>query len=55
MALTHEHLVTCGTGKISARLPVDRTRIIPGPPPPAAALPDSAAAFRRALPQPRQV
>ncbi len=52
MAATREHLVTCGTGKMPARLPVDRTRIIPGPPPSATPLPDSAAAFRRALEHP---
>jgi hypothetical protein len=52
MALMEEHLVTCGTAKIRARLPADRTRIIPGPPPSATPLPDSAADFRRALEHP---
>jgi lactate racemase-like protein len=52
MATTQEYMVTCGNGKIPARLPLDRTRIIPGPPPSAAALPDAAAALRHALEHP---
>lgn len=52
MATTHEYVVTCGAGNIAAHLPVDRTRIIPGPPPSAAPLPDAAAAFRHALQHP---
>jgi nickel-dependent lactate racemase len=52
MAATQEHLVTCGAGQIPARLPVDRTRVIPAPPPTIAPLPDSAAALRRALEHP---
>ncbi len=52
MSKTQEYMVTCGTGKIAAHLPVDRTRIIPGPPPSAAPLPDARAAFRHALEQP---
>ena len=42
MTTMQEYMVTCGTGKIPARLPVDRTRIVPGPPPSAAPLPDAA-------------
>ena len=38
MAATREHLVTCGTGKTPAGLPLDRTRIIPPPPPSAGPL-----------------
>lgn len=52
MTTTPEYLLACGTGKISARLPGDRTRIVPGPPPSAAPLPDAAAAFRHALEHP---
>jgi hypothetical protein len=52
MTAMQEYMVTRGTGKIPARLPVDRTRIVPGPPPSAAPLPDAAAAFRRALQHP---
>lgn len=52
MAATQEHLVTCGTGKIPAWLPVDRTRIIPPPPLSVPARSDPAAAFRQALEHP---
>ena len=52
MAATQEHLVTCGAGQIPARLPVDRTRVIPAPPPTIAPLPDPAAALHRALEHP---
>jgi lactate racemase len=52
MADTQEFMVSCGTTKISVRLPSERVRIPPGPPPSAPALPDSAAAFRRALANP---
>jgi hypothetical protein len=52
MSQTQEYMVSCGTGKIPVHLPVDRTRLIPGPPPSAAALPDAAAAFRQALDNP---
>ncbi len=52
MTKTQEYMVTCGTGKIPAHLPVDRTRIIPGPPPAAAPMPDARAAFRHALEHP---
>ena len=52
MASTQEYLVSCGTTKTPAHLPVDRTRIPPGPPPSLAPLPDAAAAFRAAVTQP---
>ncbi len=52
MATTQEYMVTCGTGKIPAQLPTDRTRIVPGPPRSVRALPDSAAAFRHAIEHP---
>ncbi len=47
-----EHLVSCGTTKMAAQLPVDRTRIPPGPPPSVAPLPDAEAAFRAAVAHP---
>jgi len=46
MAQTQEFMVSCGTGKIPVKLPVDRLRLPPGPPPSAQPLPDAAAAFR---------
>lgn len=52
MAQTQEYMVSCGTAKIPAHLPAERTRLTPGPPPSAAPLPDAAAAFRHALAQP---
>src|SRR5215510_15683993 len=52
MAQLQEFMVSCGTAKVPAHLPSERTRIPPGPPPSAAPLPDAAAAFRRALAQP---
>jgi hypothetical protein len=52
MAKTQEYTVSCGTGKLPAHLPVGRTRVIPGPPPSAAPLPNAEAAFRHALEQP---
>jgi hypothetical protein len=52
MSPTQEHMVSCGTGKIPAHLPPDRSRIVPGPPPAAPPLPDAAAAFRHALAHP---
>ena len=52
MAQTQEFMVSCGSAKTPAHLPVERTRIPPGPPPSAAPLPDAAEAFRRALAQP---
>ncbi len=52
MTTMQEYMVTCGTGQIPARLPADRTRIVPGPPQSAAPLPDAAAPFRRALEHP---
>src|SRR5262249_60229043 len=47
-----EFMVSCGTAKIPAHLPVERMRIPPGPPSSAARLPDAAEAFRRALANP---
>ena len=44
--------MSCGTTKIAAQLPVDRTRIPPGPPPSVAPLPDAEAAFRAAVAHP---
>jgi lactate racemase len=44
--------VSCGTSKISARLPAERTLIPPGPPPSATPLADAAARFRQALANP---
>jgi hypothetical protein len=52
MSHTQEYMVSCGTGKIPAHLPLDRTRIVPGPPPSAPPLPDAEAAFRHALAHP---
>lgn len=52
MAQMHDYMVSCGTGKIPARLPVERTRVVPGPPRSAVPLPDSAAALRQALAHP---
>ena len=52
MAQRQEYLVSCGTTKTAARLPADRTRVPPGPPPSVAPLPDAEAAFRRAVSQP---
>src|SRR5262245_41593778 len=52
MSRTQEFLVTCGTTKQPAHLPVERTRIPPGPPPSAPPLPDAPAAFRAALENP---
>ena len=52
MSQTQEFAVTCGTTKMRAHLPVERTRIPPGPPPSAPTLPDAASAFRRALANP---
>jgi hypothetical protein len=52
MAQLQEFMVSCGTAKIPAHLPVERTRLTPGPPPSATPLPDAAAAFRHALAQP---
>jgi hypothetical protein len=52
MAQTQEYTVSCGTGKIPAHLPIERTRIAPGPPASAAPLPDAEAAFRHALANP---
>src|SRR5262245_40227341 len=52
MAQTQEFMISCGTGKIAAHLPLERTRILSGPPRSATALPDAAEAFRRALASP---
>src|SRR5438270_4508347 len=52
MAQLQELMLSCGAGKIPARLPVERLRLVPPPPPSAKSLPDSAAAFRRALADP---
>jgi hypothetical protein len=52
MAQTQEFMVSCGTSRIPARLPMERTRIVPGPPPSAPPLPDAVAAFRHALANP---
>jgi len=52
VAQTQEFMVSCGTASIPANLPVERTRIPPGPPPSAPPLPDSAARFREALANP---
>src|SRR5260370_7097281 len=49
MAQTQEFMVNCGTAKIPARLPVERTRIPPGPPPAAATVADGAGRFGQAL------
>ena len=47
MAQRQEYLVSCGTTKIAAQLPVDRTRIPPGPPPSVAPLPDAESTVKR--------
>ncbi len=52
MAQTQEFMVNCGTTKVPARLPLERTRIAPGPPASATPLPDAAAKFRQALADP---
>lgn len=52
MVQTQEYMVSCGTSKIPAHLPAERTRIVPGPPVSAAPLPDAEAAFRLALANP---
>ena len=52
MAQTQEFMVSCGTAKIPAHLPMDRARVAPGPPPSAVPLPDAAARFREALADP---
>ena len=52
MAQTQEFMVSCGAGKISAKLPADRLRLPPGPPPSAQPLPDAAAALREAVANP---
>lgn len=52
MAQTQEFMVSCGTAKIPAQLPVERRRLTPGPPPSVAPLSDAAAAFRHALAHP---
>ena len=52
MAQTQDFMVNCGTTKVPARLPRERTRIAPGPPASATPLPDAAAKFRQALADP---
>lgn len=52
MAKAQEFMINCGTLKIPAHLPIDRTRIPAGPPPSAAPLPDAAVRFRQALSKP---
>jgi lactate racemase len=52
MAQTQEFMVSCGAGKIPVKLPADRLRLPPGPPPSAQPLPDAAAAFRQAVANP---
>ncbi|MGA7761488.1 MAG: lactate racemase domain-containing protein, partial [Candidatus Binataceae bacterium] len=52
MAQTQEFMVNCGTTKVPVRLPLERTRIAPGPPASATPLPDAAAKFRQALADP---
>jgi lactate racemase len=52
MAQVQDLMVSCGVGKISARLPVERLRVVPPPPLSAQPLTDSGAAFRRALANP---
>src|ERR1700746_3932218 len=52
MAQVQDLMVSYGVGKISARLPVERLRVVPPPPLSAQPLTDSAAAFRRALANP---
>src|SRR6266446_5531179 len=47
MAQTQEFMVNCGTTKVPVRLPLERTRIAPGPPASAPPLPDAAAKFRQ--------
>jgi hypothetical protein len=52
MPQTDEFMVSCGTAKMPLHLPRERTRIAPGPPRSAVALPDAAARFRQALAEP---
>jgi len=52
MAQTQEFMVNCGITKVPARLPLERTRIAPGPPASATPLPDAAAKFRQTLADP---
>ena len=52
MAETKEFMVSCGTGKIPARLPAERTLVPSGPPLSATPLADAAASFRQALANP---
>ena len=52
MAETKEFMVSCGTSKIPARLPAERTLIPPGPPLSATPLADAADRFRQALANP---
>ena len=52
MSQTQEFMVSCGTAKVPANLPVERTRILPGPPPSQTPLPDAADRLRQALANP---
>jgi lactate racemase len=52
VAQTQEFMLNCGSGKIPVKLPADRLRLPPGPPPSAQPLRDAAAAFRQALAHP---
>ena len=52
MTQTREFIVSCGMQKLPARLPAERTRVTPGPPPSLPPLDDAEAAFRRALANP---
>ena len=52
MAQNQEYTVNCGATKISARLPMDRTRIVAGPPPSAPPLPNAEAALQQTLANP---
>lgn len=52
MAEMQEFMVSCGAAKVPARLPVDRLRLPPAPPPSAQLLADAPAAFRHALANP---
>ena len=52
MSRTQEFMVSCGTAKVPANLPVERTRILPGPPPSQTPLPDAADRLRQALANP---
>jgi len=52
MTQTREFMVSCGAAKVATHLPVERTRIPPGPPLSSAPLADAGAKFRQALAEP---